>query len=213
MVLGRLSMWVRCLSLNIAFLAGCGHTDDVTSATPAPSPEVRILSVQPVGGTAMVGECLEMGRDMGGTVIVAVDPSPLVYSLKPPGLCSVDAACGYLAVALDPESEGSPTLARSATVTVDVPLADQSLGQHVLLVELRRENDQVAVTPSGRLAQTEMEISLSAPGGCAVPDDSRSLPDATEAASSTPDGGSLTADAESALEQDAAAATPDSGPE
>lgn len=165
-----------CLAMAVALGGGCKKDSDNQPTSPPPVTfTLSIASVRAAGGPDMTEDCLEVGRDPRGTVIVAVDGPPINPKyLNPPGQCAVNSACGYLAVSFRPAAETglSGVTAWSSTTSVNVPLLDQGVpqeelvGSYQVLVELRTPSHEVALDTSGQPVALAFALTLRLPGEC-----------------------------------------------
>ena len=175
-----------CLLLPLA-LQGCGG-DDETPAEPPVPPNLTLAGFGTVDGTNfdVDADCIEIGTDADQSLLVRLKGTGVTsigdWSLRPPGTCGSNAACGHLQVRVDPINDGTYALqATGATTTLTLPFArpcpqtasetecvgiDDPTGDHTIEVILRDDDGVAVAEADGSPVRVTADVTLALPGGC-----------------------------------------------
>jgi hypothetical protein len=100
------------------------------------------------------GECAVLWNDE--TWVLRTTVSITNWLMRPPGFCGLLPQCGHAVVFVD-----DVRVASASSLAIDVPMAS---GDHNLRIELRTDEDAVAMDGNERLLAAEANVHALAPG-------------------------------------------------
>jgi hypothetical protein len=207
------------ISFALLGVVACGGDDEAAPAPPRDPPVLRIVALQPAGGSLWLpgpGEpqdCVERGKDPAGTIDVILSETGRIdnFTLRPLYGCDGDPQCGFVLLTIDPNQDGGPSHQVGAAATVlSVPFGKLGIqsGDHRLQVELRNDLGSPVVTgDAGKPVSAELNVTLCddpfVPGVRDAGSDVRGSEGGTPADSSTLDASSSEASLDAGASADA----------
>ena len=144
-ILCRLAFRALLATVVLAASSGCGDDGSSSETTTLGPPS---LSIE----TPLNGACVAIDSDAGLSVPVQVVMQN--WYLRPEGFCGdVYSQCGFLVFLVDGQEA-----VRSAALMTDVPVG--SLGEHQIRVQLRGDDDLVALDAEGQELVADVRVTV-----------------------------------------------------